>query len=276
MHDSSAVPSALVRRAARLWHAPGTLWEMLSMRALQRYAPPAVFHVTHYKAGSQWILAILRTLARHRVVTPEVGSAQFLKQPVRPGGVYPTLYVTREQFESVRLPERWRRFVVIRDLRDTLVSSYFSLKVSHSALHSEMDRCRNTLTGLSVEDGMIWLCKWWLARAAGVQRSWAAAGEPLIKYEDLLAGDLDILERVLIRDCGLRVSRVNLRAAVLTNRFEARTRGRRRGTEDPTQHERKGVAGDWRNYFTDKLARHFKDLYGELLVATGYETDDRW
>ena len=42
---------------------------------------------------------------------------------------------------------------------------------------------------------------------------------------------------------------------------------RKRGEEDLLAHERKGVAGDWRNYFTPGLARLFRDRFGETLVA---------
>ena len=85
----------------------------------------AIFHLTHQKAGSQWINRIFHALAYHRVILPEVESAatherpiegiQFLKQRVLPGQIYPTLYLTREQFASVRLPRHHRRFIVIRD-----------------------------------------------------------------------------------------------------------------------------------------------------------------
>src|SRR5262245_49094046 len=91
-----------------------------------------IFHVTHHKAGSQWINRILHALAYDRIVQPEVESTQFLTKPIIQGSVYPTVYVTREQFESVKLPRHWKRFVVIRDLRDTLVSAYFSFKHSHA------------------------------------------------------------------------------------------------------------------------------------------------
>jgi len=63
---------------------------------------------------------------------------------------------------------------------------------------------------------------------------------------------------------------------VLANRFEAQTGGRPRGVEDVTAHQRKGVAGDWRNHFTDRIKRAFKARYGGLLVATGYEKDLDW
>ena len=58
-----------------------------------------------------------------------VQNHQFLHKPMGAGRIYPTLYITREQFESV--PPPLAGFVVIRDLRDTLVSLYFSLKHSH-------------------------------------------------------------------------------------------------------------------------------------------------
>ena len=259
-----------------LIYGPATPEEERRLRWLARFNPPAVFHLTHYKAGSQWIFEILRLLTADRIVWPEVGSAQFLERPVVRSGVYPTLYITREQFRSVRLPWKRRRFVVIRDLRDTLISGYFSLKHSHASLHDEMARVRYKLGILPFEVGMIWTAETWLLPCVDFQRSWAAAREPLIKYEDLLTNDVEILERVLIEHCRLRITREQLRVAVEANRFEARTHGRKPGTEDLASHERKGIAGDWKNHFTDKIAKRFKELYGDLLIATGYEKDDRW
>jgi lipopolysaccharide transport system ATP-binding protein len=246
---------------------------------LGRGAPPAVptvFHVTHHKAGSQWINRIFHALAYERLVLPQAANAQFLDRPVRPGAIYPTLYVTREQFESVALPEHWRRFVVIRDLRDTLVSAYFSVKVSHTIQAEWMSEWRAGLNGTSEERGLMYMLDTWLPCVAEVQRSWLHSGEDLLKYERLLENDLEILERVLLRHCRLPVAPERFREVVLANRFEARTGGRRRGTEDVASHERKGIAGDWKNHFTDKVAKAFKNRYGSLLVATGYEKDWRW
>jgi lipopolysaccharide transport system ATP-binding protein len=63
---------------------------------------------------------------------------------------------------------------------------------------------------------------------------------------------------------------------VLANRFERRAAGRERGSEDARAHLRKGVAGDWREHFTDRVKDAFKARYGGLLVATGYEQDLDW
>jgi hypothetical protein len=237
---------------------------------------PTIFHVTHWKAGSQWIKKILKDCVPDQLVEPEVREVQFKIKPIQAGMVYPTVYVTRQQFDSVRLPPNWRRFVVIRDLRDTLISGYFSLKVSHPLIAPRLEYWRSMLQQMDVSEGLIYLMDEWLPPSADIQLSWVEAGERLIRYEDLLEHDLEVLEPVLIDECALPVTRDQLRKAVLKNRFERLTRGRERGRENIQAHERKGVAGDWRNYFDDRVKEAFKERFGELLVATGYERDSNW
>src|SRR4051794_4521850 len=115
-------PRSFLTRLAGVIRDPRKGWEAVQRRVAKVVHPPTVLHVTHYKAGSQWILQTLKGPAPPRFVSPELGSTHFLGKPVLPGKLYPTLYVTKEEFDSVELPKRWRRFVVIRDLRDTLIS----------------------------------------------------------------------------------------------------------------------------------------------------------
>jgi lipopolysaccharide transport system ATP-binding protein len=237
--------------------------------------PPTIFHITHHKAGSQWLNRIFQTLAFERLVLPEVQNHQFLHRPIQAGRIYPTLYITREQFESVSLPRHWRRFVIIRDLRDTLVSLYFSLKHSHKILNDLMRTRRTVLSELSEEEGLLYLIDCGLTPMAQVQWSWLAAGEELVKYEDLLTGDEEILTRVLLHHCRLGVASERFREVVRSHRFEAQS-GRKPGTEDALAHERKGIAGDWRNHFTERVRAEFKRLYGSLLIAAGYEKNFAW
>ena len=236
---------------------------------------PTIFHITHHKAGSQWINRLFHTMAFDRMVLPEVQNQHFLERPIEHGRIYPTLYITREQFESVDLPRRWRRFVIIRDLRDTLVSLYFSLKNSHQILTDRMQSRRNDLSAMSQEDGLLYLIDCGLTPLAQVQWSWHAAGEELIRYEELLEHDEALLTRVLLEHCRLEIAPARFREIVRANRFEAQS-GRKRGVEDTHAHERKGIAGDWRNYFTDAVRKEFKRCYGSVLVATGYERGFNW
>jgi len=236
---------------------------------------PTIFHVTHWKAGSQWLYKILADAIPDSIVKPEAGNAQVLHWPVRPGKVYPAVYVTKQDFDVVRKPTGARHFVVIRDLRDTLISAYFSSKISHPIADAASARLRRVLQSASFDDGMIYMMDEWLPGCARIQLSWLESGEPLIRYRDLLERDVDILERVLVDECRLPVDRHRFRNAVLANRFEELAR-RPRGQEDITAHERKGVAGDWKNHFNDRLKRAFKARYGGLLIATGFEPDLNW
>jgi len=266
----------LLNRSTQFIQQPSMAWYAIRRHAMRLMPRPAVFHITHYKAGSQWIHRILNALAPDRVVAPEVACPQFLDRKVLPGKVYPTLYVTREQFDAVPLPNQWRRFIVIRDLRDTLISAYFSLKHSHKEIAPQITTMRGRLNDMTLEQGLLRMTAEWLPPVAAMQRSWAATGEPLIRYADLLTDDVAILERVLIDHCKMLVTRAELKKVVLANRFEVRTKGRVRGKEDINSHERMGVSGEWRKYFTDAIAKSFKKLHGDILISTGYERDNNW
>jgi hypothetical protein len=102
------------------WRRPATSAAAVAAAANGPAAPVAtIFHVTHWKAGSQWLNKIINRCVGDRVVFADAYGDQFLRRPLLRGRVYTTCYVTRQEFYCVPLPEPWHRFVVIRDLRDT-------------------------------------------------------------------------------------------------------------------------------------------------------------
>src|SRR5262249_58252403 len=114
-----------------------------------------------------------------------------------------------------------------------------SVRHSHPP-HQEVKMWRGALGGSSLADGLIRLMTGgWLDKSAAIQRSWLETDERLIRYEDLLDNDLEILEAMLLRECGLPASPARFRATVAANRFESLTGGRPRGAENTTAHERK-------------------------------------
>lgn len=96
-----------------------------------------------------------------------------------------------------------------------------------------------------------------------------------VRYEDLLERPNEETER-LLRFLGADASAGTVEECVRAASFETWTKGRRRGEEDPSSFFRKGVAGDWRNVFTEEDKDVFKEVAGDLLVDLGYEKDRDW
>ncbi len=240
----------------------------LSTQAIPQITP--VFHITHWKAGSQWIYRILSALTPDRIVKAKLGEGQVLLDPIRQDGVYPAVYLTREQMQSVKEFDTSRRFIVIRDLRDTLVSAYYSLRHSHHLMSGLSAAMRERLNNASLDEGMLHLLEKWLPSCAAVQASWINTVEPIFKYEELLDDDIGVMSTILNDVCKLDIDPERLREVVVAHRFGQWTGGRERGVEDVHSHERKGVAGDWREKLSACLLDRFDQLYGELTLAAGY------
>ncbi len=256
---------------------------------------PTVFHITHHKAGSQWVAEVLKYCALERIVPPKIGVAHFRNEAIKPGGIYPTVYVSKQEFEAVMASAtycNWRthilrylqtflsrqndyiKFIVIRDLRDTLVSLYISLKISHPLLTDQYYKWRKTLNRLDKEGGFIYLMDGILLDIANIQLSWLNDEALLITYENLLADEYTVFERIM-NYCQIDVARQRLHEIIRYNSFEAVT-GRKPGEEDVTAHQRKGISGDWRNHFSERVKEEFKKRFGDVLIKTGYEYDRNW
>jgi hypothetical protein len=58
--------------------------------------------------------------------------------------------------------------------------------------------------------------------------------------------------------------------------FEQLSGGRTQGEEASSSFYRKGIAGDWKNHFSEEDRRVFKEEAGELLIRLGYEKNGGW
>lgn len=233
-----------------------------------------LFHITHYKAGSQWLYKILSECAPEKIVLP-LTMDQFPAEKILPGKIYPTLYLSQREFTKAKLPNKWQRLIIIRDLRDTLISLYFSLKVSHPLYDPFHFALRNKLNKINnLENEIIYLMNMSLHRIANFQYSWLLTNEPLIRYEDLLSHDVEILTPIISNYASIPEKRIE--EIIITNRFESMTNGRKRGQVDIKSHERKAKSGDWANYFNERIKLVFKKKFGDLLIKTGYEKNNDW
>jgi hypothetical protein len=96
-----------------------------------------------------------------------------------------------------------------------------------------------------------------------------------VYYEDLLKKPEEEFG-ALAEFLGAAADEETIRRCVTATSFEKLSRGRKRGQEDVTSFFRKGVAGDWRNIFTEADKVLFKKEAGELLVRLDYEKDGSW
>lgn len=95
-----------------------------------------------------------------------------------------------------------------------------------------------------------------------------------IRYEDMLEDPHAVMSRVFTA-LDIESDPRLIAECVDRNKFEVLT-GRKPGQESRDAFIRKGVAGDWRHYFTPKDKEAFKAVAGQWLIDLGYEKDNNW
>lgn len=231
-------------------------------------------HITHGKAGSTWVDRILRQLYGKQVAPRQYQLPERLSfDRYR---VYSAVFISRPDFLKHAELRGIHRFVVIRDLRDTLVSNYFSLRDTHELDPSGIIAARREkLRATSMEEGLIYLLESAMHEHAEIQLSWSESDAPVFRYEELIADDLRIFRELLRGTFGHEIGEEELRRAVESSRFEAVFQ-RKIGVQDATSHGRQGAPGDWKNHFTPAVRQRCEQQYGHVLRATGYEKDGAW
>jgi Sulfotransferase domain len=261
---------------------------------------PSIYHITHWKAGSQWLRAVFLELCPERLaeLTDEESLCRGTTPP-KPGMIYSPIYCQRKRFER----ELWstcphRKFVVLRDLRDTLVSWYFSLVKTHGP-NSYIDAVRPVLQAMDHESGIYTLLSTEpyasdFYRMTLIHQTWLegldqdeletgaasrADGTLVLRFEDLAANPKPMMGRIL-KTCGLEIDEPALDRALDACSFE-KMRGSGEADDQGITafaggvvrgaHYRSGKKGDWVNHFSDRIKAAFDVKYGELLVAGGYE-----
>lgn len=267
---------------------------------------------THHKCATQWIRAILRDVCDYTGMSFLYED----KWGEMPDGYRDVhffddidffMHANASQAIVNELKHEgidYRGFHIVRDPRDILVSGYFSHRYSH-ARSAWLKEHAEALEQVGVKEGL-WLelehCKINL----DLMRQWDYTDSNIYEtrfeiltmnplpellsifdfMELLVRQEHDSVHRVkfvsakALKRLGLRSSFVLtvdvLRYIVERHSFRRKSGGRKKGEENRSHHYRKGVPGDWVNYFDDKLKQSFKDRYGDLVVQLGYENDYDW
>jgi hypothetical protein len=231
---------------------------------------PALFHVTHAKAGSTWLANILRDTFDDPV-SPRFGEAVEEYRWCQ-GTVYPAVFLSYDEFLKLERAEDSIVFYVIRDIRDSLVSLYFSLRYTHTTEgFPHVQRFRDKTGGMSDEDGIAFLFEKGSRKLLLMQKSWLKSEMPVIRYEDLIASGGGILPGFL-RSLGVKFDNTRMSEAIERRGFK-KVYKRELGERDNTSHGRQGLPGDWRNFESTRLRGFITDQFNEVLELAGYPLD---
>jgi Sulfotransferase domain len=246
-----------------------------------------IYHCTVQKSGSQWVLQILSDQATYQysgleLYQPEKEELDRRKltersqtKPFPLHTIVTPFYIDYENFAAMPKPNPYKAFFVMRDPRDILVSWYFSSKFSHSLI-GNVGKVREVLHRQTVVDGLLYsidhLNNYGLFAA---QYSWlrASGSDPnvmVVRYEDLISANfIEVFQRIF-NHCDIQIPEKTLSFLLSEHSFE-KLSGRQRGEEDQKAYYRKGVQGDWKNYFNDKIYSYFRNVTGDLIERWGYE-----
>lgn len=249
-----------------------------------------VFHCCVQKTASQW----LRSLLSDPAVRRNSGLRPYHYQTRQLGGYDPRpltqrtfdrpfprrtlispLYISYEAYASIPKPFPYVAFFVMRDPRDIVVSSYYSIRYSHGP-RGDVQEGRQALEGLSHSDGLRFVIDHLEALGLfAALGSWAdnANTDPAVlstRFEDLAGPRQREHLRRLFVHCDVDVDDAMLSRLLERYSFQ-RLAGRAAGVEDQHAHYRKGVSGDWREHFDGGVQRYFEDAGGiDLTERLGY------
>lgn len=97
----------------------------------------------------------------------------------------------------------------------------------------------------------------------------------VIHYEDLLENPKEVLNEVLTFVKAKNTSSI-LNKSIEAGSFKMMSKGREQGNTKHDAHIRKGISGDWKNYFTYEDGKLFHEIAGDELIEYGYEQNKQW
>lgn len=239
-------------------------------------ALPMVMLSGYPKSGTTWMAQLI---------------SDYLQLPMPQHSLLPLAHACVLQTHRPLHP-RWTRCVyTMRDGRDAMVSLYW-FQAKHLAPGRDPSmtrRQRAMFPGLrdrdAIRENLPAFMRRQAARPLGTTLNWRdhvmgfleskRERTPLLKYEDLLADTRGALSDAMRTLTGEEPDAQRIGWAVEKFSFEKQT-GRKKGQEQKQSFLRSGRAGDWSKSFTREAAEVFDELYGDALIATGYEADRSW
>lgn len=162
---------------------------------------------------------------------------------------------------------------LVRDGRDVIVSGasqWLNLRLRRAS-PEEKETYEKALSQRMIldEDFKMFQDLWSEAAEAGLVAKALFNNYLHVTYEQFVADPIIEATR-LLQFLGADASPAQVSACVESNSFKQLSGGRERGEEDLNNFFRKGVAGDWKQWFTPEQERVFAEQSGSLLTKLGY------
>lgn len=178
---------------------------------------------------------------------------------------------------------------IVRDGRDVAVSMmFYALKNSekNGEIKKYYERKLPSLKSRNVyghKDLFNCFIYDWIKTGVGTKLSWYQHVNQwafkenviLVRYEDFNSDCENTLKSLLLNLTNKPIDEELLAVTVKKNSFHKQT-GRLKGEENIKSNKRKGIVGDWQNYFSSESAAIFNEFSGNLLQKFGYEKDASW
>ncbi|MFP4500594.1 MAG: sulfotransferase domain-containing protein [Candidatus Hydrogenedentota bacterium] len=167
---------------------------------------------------------------------------------------------------------------LVRDGRDVITSGVFDWIARTKRDHPRYEVFVKKEADITLErffdddDLTQWADEW----AGPIRAFQNAGGAPItIRYEAMKMDQAGTLRQVFDY-LQLPADSAIVARCVEESSFKKMSAGREAGQSVSTAKARKGIAGDWKNYFTRQDGARFHECAGDCLIAMGYVTDASW
>jgi len=230
-----------------------------------------LYIVTEYpKSGGSWFSQMI---------------SEYLKLPF-PRNQMPKLCSSIMHGHYLYFPTLKNVFVVLRDGRDVMVSFYFHSYFKNELYnHDLVDQMRMKLPFDDYNDVEKNLprfieykfTKKWPPRFSWSQfvDNWIDREAAVIKYEELLQDPVTNVGKAIEKVIKMKVNYSFISSIVEKYSFKNLSK-RASGYENRSSFMRKGISGDWKNYFNKEACELFDYYAGAQLVKLGYEKNRSW
>ena len=256
------------QRNSAFWHKLNGLLRYILVHSVTQVLPSYV--VNEYpKSGGSWVGEML---------------SDALQVPF-PRNRLPILRSSILQGHMMHSWNMHNILLVWRDGRDVLISQYY-----HSLFKNDrgnaylVAKCRADLGFTDYDDiagNLIPFMEYIYERKRHPRMSWAEFVNKWVdcercvhvRYEDLRVKPVEELRRIVHELAGIVIDEQMAETIVDKHSFE-KVSGRKVGDANVRSFLRKGVVGDWKNYFNQEACERFHAYAGNALVKLGYEIDE--